>query len=118
MAQTSDERVDLFRTVYLPRLIERYRPTRVLLFGSRARGTALARTSDLDLIVVSEDFEGVPFLQRLSQVLWTLRTPFPVEVLCYTQEEYDRKKVEIGIVQVASREGLDLLRGEMVSDRH
>ncbi len=30
-------------------------------------------------------------------------------VLCYTPEEYGRKKEELGIVRVASQQGFDLL---------
>lgn len=109
MAQVADQRVTLFCKTFLPRLIGRYRPAHVLLFGSRARGTALTRESDLDLLVVSEAFAGTPFLSRAGEVLWTLQAPFPVEVLCYTPEEYSRKKEELGIVRVASEEGIDLL---------
>jgi len=109
MAQNADQRVALFSKTCLPRLVERYHPTRVLLFGSRARGTALTRESDLDLLIVSDAFAGMPFLLRAGEVLWTLQAPFPVEVLCYTPEEYSRKKEELGIVRVATEEGLDLL---------
>jgi predicted nucleotidyltransferase len=108
MAQIADQRVALFSKAYLPRLIERYRPALVLLFGSRARGTALSSHSDLDLLIVSEAFGGMPFLSRAQEVLWTLQAPFPVEVLCYTPQEYSRKKEELGIVRVASQEGVVL----------
>ena len=108
MAQIADQRVALFTKTCLPHLMERYRPALVLLFGSRARGCALASQSDLDLLIVSEAFAGMPFLSRAQEVLWTLQAPFPVEVLCYTPQEYSRKKEELGIVRVASQEGLDL----------
>ena len=58
-----DERVESFRRDVLPRLVEQFRPRRVLVFGSRARGDAL-RDSDLDLMVVSEAFAGVAWLER------------------------------------------------------
>lgn len=108
MVEKRDKRVEIFRSSYLPRLIDRYHPVRVLLFGSRSRGTAL-KESDLDLMVVSKSFEGVPFIERAYQVIWILRTPFPIEIICYTPEEYERKKDEIGIVRIASQEGVDLL---------
>ena len=108
MASKTDERIEAFRELYLSKLINSYRPTRVLVFGSRVQGRAL-KESDLDLLVVSKFFEGIPFIQRTPHLLWTLRVPFPVEVLCYTPEEYERKRKEIGIVRVASEEGMDLL---------
>jgi len=95
--------------LFLPRLVERFHPSRVLLFGSRARGEALAGRSDLDLLVVSEAFAGLRFPERAGEVLWALQTPFPIEVLCYTAEEYESKKHELGIVRIASQEGVDLL---------
>lgn len=108
MASKADKRIEAFRALYLSKLIDSYRPTRVLVFGSRAQGTPL-KESDLDLLVVSKSFEGIPFIQRTHHLLWTLRVPFPIEVLCYTPEEYERKRKEIGVVRVASEEGVDLL---------
>lgn len=112
MASKTDNRIETFQASYLSKLIDSYHPSHVLLFGSRARGTPL-KESDLDLLVVSESFEGIPFIQRTQHILWTLRVPFPIEVLCYTPEEYERKRKEIGIIQLASQEGVDL-----VGDKH
>jgi len=111
MASKADERIDAFRALYLPRLVDCYRPTRVLVFGSRAQGTPL-KESDLDLVVVSKSFEGIPFIQRTHHLIWTLRVPFAIEVLCYTPGEYERKRKEIGIVRLASEEGVDLLNDQ------
>ena len=96
-----------FQQHYLPRLVARFQPSRVLLFGSRARGDAL-RHSDLDLIIVADAFAHVPFLERMVAVSECLDPPFAVEALCYTPEEFERKRREIGIVQTAEREGKDL----------
>jgi len=111
MASEPDKQIEAFRAKYLTKLVDAYKPTRILLFGSRVRGTHI-KQSDLDLLIVSRLFEGIPFIARAQRVLWTLQTPFPVEVLCYTPEEYERKRREIGIVSIASEEGVDLLRGE------
>jgi len=111
MASKADKRIEAFRELYLSKLIDSYDPTRILIFGSRAQGTPL-KESDLDLLVVSKTFEGIPFIQRAHHLLWTLRVPFPIEVLCYTPEEYERKRKEIGVVRIASEEGVDLLDDE------
>ncbi len=108
MASKADKRIEAFRALYLPKLIDSYRPAHVLVFGSRAQGNPLEE-SDLDLLVVSKSFEGVPFIERAPKLLWNLQVPFPIEVLCYTPEEFARKREEIGIVKVASEEGLNLL---------
>lgn len=64
----------------------------VYLFGSRARGDARP-DSDIDLIIVSPAFSGMPLWKRwevlgdaLSEVLQ------PIEVRAYSPEEFDSKK--------------------------
>lgn len=111
MASKTDKRIEAFRDLYLPKLIDAFRPSRVFVFGSRVQGIPL-KESDLDLLVVSKFFEGIPFVQRTPHLLWTLRVPFPIEALCYTPEEYERKRIEMGVVRVASEEGVDLLADE------
>jgi predicted nucleotidyltransferase len=67
------------------RLRDRLDPERILLFGSRARGTE-TRRSDLDLLLVLRT--EAPPLTRIGQVLELLAdSPWPVEVIVYTPEE-------------------------------
>jgi predicted nucleotidyltransferase len=108
VAQAVDERVERFRRDYLPRLVEKFRPTKVLVFGSRARGDAL-KHSDLDLLIVADAFASVRWLDRSVRVLDEVPLPFGAELLCYTPEEYARKVEEFGIVRTATAEGLELL---------
>lgn len=108
MAQATDERVARFRRENLPRLIAQFRPIHVLVFGSRARGEAL-RDSDLDLLIVAESFRGVPWLERPVRIMEECDVRIGVELLCYTPEEYERKRAELGVVRSASEEGIELL---------
>ncbi len=108
MAQAVDERIARFRREVLPRLVQRYRPARVLVFGSRARGEAL-KDSDLDVLIVAEAFRSVRWLDRPVRVTEDCDIRFGVELLCYTPDEYERKLGELGIVRTASEEGLELL---------
>ncbi len=67
------------------RLRETINPTMVMVFGSRARGTA-SRKSDLDLLVVYDTQE--PPLERIGKLLSLLADcPWPLEILAYTPEE-------------------------------
>jgi predicted nucleotidyltransferase len=86
---------------------EQWAPLTVIAFGSRVRGDALS-TSDLDLILVSPRFASAPFLKRSVQVLEGLGFPPGLELLCYTPEEFEEKRNELGIVRVALEEGLTL----------
>lgn len=108
MAQVVDEKVERFRREALPSLVAAFQPTRVLVFGSRARGEAL-KDSDLDLVVVSDAFVGVPWLDRPVRVAEACQLRLGVELLCYTSEEFGRKQGELGVVRTASLEGMDLL---------
>lgn len=96
---------------FVRRVNEAYRLDRAILFGSRARGDYL-NCSDYDIILVSEDFAGVPFPDRISSVgrLWTLHDA--VEPLCYTPDEFRKKAGQIGIVRVAVREGIEIEAAE------
>ena len=80
----------------------------VILFGSRARGTA-GEWSDLDVVVVSPAFEGQRFIDRGPAVLRDLGCPALLEPICYTPEEFERNRQEPGIAATAWREGVRLL---------
>lgn len=110
MAQAvdADEQVARFRAEVLPRLVERFGPERVVVFGSRARGDAL-KHSDLDVLVVSAAFRAIPWLDRPVRVYEECDIRMGVELLCYTPEEYARKRDELGIVRTATAEGVELL---------
>lgn len=82
----SDENDAVHAGRWLPDAVQRLRaaldPELILLFGSRARGTA-SRRSDIDLLVVWETDAGP--LDRIGQVLGLLAdSPWPVDVIAYT----------------------------------
>lgn len=64
-------------------------PSSVILYGSYAKGTA-REYSDIDLIVVSKDFEGMNLLQRLETLgVSAARILEPVQAKGYTPEEFE-----------------------------
>ena len=91
---------------FMAKVRGRFRIEQALLFGSRARGDELV-DSDYDVILVSPDFQGVFFSQRsaLMYDFWT-HWPLEIEPLCYTPEEFETKKKQIGLVSEAVREGV------------
>jgi len=105
VGRVTDAVLNRFVAECLPRLRARYHLDLVLIFGSRARGDALAE-SDIDLLVVSEAFRSLSFLERATAVLTELDAPFAVDVLCYTPEEFERKREEYGTVSAALEEGV------------
>lgn len=92
---------------FLLRIKRKFEPEKVILFGSRARGDHF-KGSDFDFIVVSKKFQGVPFLQRLSEIYDYWDAEFDIEAICYTPEEFGRKVKEHGMVRKAVKEGVVL----------
>ncbi len=86
------------------KLSKKYKIQKMLLFGSRARGD-YKLTSDVDLIVVSKDFKNYSFRERPNDFLDIWLLPIDFEVLCYTPEEFIRKKKEYGLVREAAKQG-------------
>ena len=104
MAQTEDRKLAAFVRDHLPTLRARLGPLEAIAFGSRVRGDALS-TSDLDLILVSPWFAALSFLRRPGAVLELLDYPGGLELLCYTPEEFEEKRQELGIVRIAVEQG-------------
>ena len=101
---------------YLHRVGDRWRLDRALLGGARvadARGAPEQRERGPEYVVVlvSESFDGVPWLERVYQAgnLWdALEMGAPADVHCYTPPELERKIGQIRRVGEAVRNGIDL----------
>jgi uncharacterized protein len=68
-----------------------FRPQRVILFGSHARGTATT-DSDVDLLVIAP-FEGTSFRQSLK-ILNQLDLRMPIDLIVYRPADVERRYVE------------------------
>ena len=89
-------------TPELKQIIKRYRiqlaelgihPSRILLYGSQAAGTA-REGSDVDLIVISDDWKNYSHRQRLELLgLAAARILEPVQAQGFTLEEVNAEKV-------------------------
>lgn len=77
----------------------------ILLFGSRAEGK-FNKHSDVDLIIVSPDFEGMNFFERVSKMYDYWEIDLPVDFLCYTPKEFNKLKKGITIVSEALKKGI------------
>lgn len=106
MGQRKDVELETFRCS-LPRIRSKFAPEKLYLFGSRASGEELV-SSDLDVVMVSEHFGGMKFIDRISAVLELIEPPVGIDLLCYTPEEFERKKEEIGIVRESLKCNMEL----------
>jgi len=82
---------------------KQYKIDSMFLFGSRARGDELL-SSDADVIVISKDFSLFHFRKRPDAFLDRWKLPIDLEILCYSPEEFRRKKKEYGLVQEAVKQ--------------
>jgi predicted nucleotidyltransferase len=92
------------------RIVERFHPEKVILFGSYAYGKPHLY-SDVDLFVIMESDEGI--FERIRQVDEVARVPFlPMDVIVRTPEEV-RQRLEMGDFFVAEI----LSRGKVLYER-
>jgi predicted nucleotidyltransferase len=86
------------------RIVKRFHPEKVILFGSQARGEA-GPDSDVDLLVVMPVEGSIPE-KRLEIALALPDTPLPVDVIVTTPEDLAWRKDIVGTIEwPATREG-------------
>ncbi|MCA9972837.1 MAG: nucleotidyltransferase domain-containing protein [Anaerolineales bacterium] len=71
----------------LDTLVTRYRPEKVILFGSMAEGRT-GEWSDLDLVIIKETSQ--PFVARSEEVALLCMAPVGVDYLVYTPDEFEQ----------------------------
>ena len=102
---------------YLGRVTDRWPVQRALLGGARVDDLHGAppqreRGAEYVLVLVSEYFDGIPWLERVYQAgsLWdALEMGGAADVHCYTPAEFERKLEQLKVVRDAAEHGLELL---------
>jgi hypothetical protein len=102
---------------YLERVTDRWPVQRALLGGARVddlHGAAPQRERGAEyvLVLVSEHFDGVPWLERVYQAgsLWdALEMGGRADIHCYTPPEFERKREQLKVVRDTAEHGLELL---------
>ncbi|MGC9309973.1 MAG: nucleotidyltransferase domain-containing protein [Candidatus Nanoarchaeia archaeon] len=90
---------------FLTNLSKDFKIKKIILFGSRAKGN-YKNESDFDLIIVSDDFEGINFLERVAKVYDYWDLDMPVDFLCYTSKEFNKISKMVTIVKEALKTGI------------
>ncbi len=76
------------------------KPERILLYGSYAKGTP-REDSDIDIIVISDDFKDMNLLERLELLGIAAGRVFePIEALGYTPEEIESNRKETFLEEI------------------
>ena len=82
----------------------------LLFFGSRATGKYKAE-SDIDLLIVSNNFKREKSFKRAVRLYDYWDLDYPVDFLCLTPGEFTKQKKMIGTVQQAVKEGIGIKAG-------
>ncbi len=86
-----------------------FSPSKIILFGSRATGKA-KKESDYDFIIISPKFRRMEWEKRIAKAYHLKREiPAAMDIMCYTPKEFEKKKKQLGIVQQALKEGIEIL---------
>jgi predicted nucleotidyltransferase len=93
------------------------RISQLILFGSHARGAG-SEESDVDVLVVSEDFRGKNIFERARLIgdpeqATIHRFQVPLDIIMMTPEEFDSGA---SLLAQAARTGMVLLRGPTASE--
>ena len=101
---------------YIERVTDRFQVQQAFLGGARVddeRGAFPQRERGPEYVVVlvSEHFDGMPWLERVYQAgaLWDgLEMGAPADVHAYTPAEFERRRVQVKRVRDAVEHGLEL----------
>jgi hypothetical protein len=107
MAEITDKKVKSWLSQFKKKIKSKYSPEKIIMFGSRARKDNFV-DSDIDLIIVSRKFGSLKWPRRISSVASMWPGLIDIEPLCYTPEEFEKKKKQLGIVQQAVKEGVEV----------
>ena len=89
------------------KISSRFPINKMFLFGSQAKGTT-KKDSDIDLIIVSKNFENKKSFRRAPELYHIWEYPYNVDIICLTPEEFELKKKYIGIIKEASKEAIEI----------
>ena len=84
---------------------KKFKPEKIILFGSSARGD-YDESSDIDLIIVYKTRKR--FMNRLKDLYMAWKLPKAVDILAYTPKEFNTMLRESIFIQDIMAEGLTL----------
>ena len=91
----------------LSRLKEEFNPEKIIIFGSRVKGSP-KKDSDIDIIVISSRFANISFLKRMPLILKKVPFPKHIDYICYTPEEFIRIKNESSLIMDALENSIEI----------
>ena len=102
-----DKQKYLIRNIknFIANLMKDFKIERIVFFGSGVTKKFTSH-SDIDLIIVSDNFKGMNFFERAAKMYDYWDIDLPVDFLCYTLEEFEKLRKKISIVREALQNGV------------
>lgn len=105
--------IEFFIEKYLESVKSHFHPQEMWLWGSYVYGKP-REDSDLDVLLISKDFEKHRFIRRSTEVIkqlktWADRDIPDIDFLCYTPDEFAKKKNQISLVNEITQKGLKVI---------
>ena len=88
-------------------LEEKYGIKKIIFFGSYAMGKE-RKDSDIDLIIVTNQDKKKIWYKLYHEWHMVHKINYPVDFICYTEEEFNKLKNKISIVSIAIKEGIEI----------
>ena len=92
---------------YINNLKNKFRVEKVIVFGSALKNK-FNKNSDIDIIVLSNDFKGIDFLKRLellSHARCGRGRQIPMDIIGYTPKEFYKLSKESIVLKEARHNG-------------
>jgi predicted nucleotidyltransferase len=108
LAEVRDPEIRRFLGAALERIVARLRPEALVLFGSRVNGSP-DEWSDIDLLIVSNEFEGMRVLPRMALFRRIAQPHIRVDAICYTPDELRYIQTQPSFIREVMETGLRVI---------
>ena len=89
---------------FLRKISKKYKLKKARIFGSSVKGN-MGENSDIDLIIISDKFEGLSSLKRPVELYLEWDLDYPVDFVCFTTKEFEKLKRRVSLVKEALKNG-------------
>ncbi len=103
----NDKWINHLKQDAIPRILKEIGPAKIYVFGSRVKGQA-TEDSDIDLIIVSDYFTNIPFVQRMATILRIADFDKHLDIICYTSEEYEKIRYSSSLIRNVIKEQIQI----------
>ena len=77
--------------VLVRKIADKYKPKKIILFGSTARGEE-KNNSDIDILIIKDSKEKRPYrVKKVFEAVRTIQRTYALDVIVYTPDEINKR---------------------------